>query len=107
MTDGLQAQVSGSVNTTSKDGTAVNFNLYPAATDVYAGGAPQNKQSSGLPDGAYYFQVADPSGKTLLSTDNAACRPDGRPRQADQPPLVSAAIIDRPSSGHAAGARHT
>src|SRR6266850_2114299 len=27
-----------------------------------------------LPDGTYVFQVTDPSGKTLLSTDFAICR---------------------------------
>jgi len=35
-------------------------------------GAPQD--AAGLPDGTYVFQVVDPSGKTLLSTDPARCR---------------------------------
>ncbi len=67
-------KLSGAVYTTTKDGTVVNQNLYAARTDVYLNGGPQNTNSSGLPDGTYYFQVTDPSGKTLLSTDNAACR---------------------------------
>jgi hypothetical protein len=60
--------------TTTKDGTAVNANNYPTSTDVYISGGPQNKNSAGLPDGTYYFQVTDPSGGTLLSTDPAICR---------------------------------
>jgi hypothetical protein len=60
--------------TTTKDGTAVNANIYPTSTDVYISGGPQNKNSAGLPDGTYYFQVTDPSGGTLLSTDPAICR---------------------------------
>jgi len=42
---------------------------------VYLNGGPQNKKDAGLqPDGTYYFQVTDPSGATLLSADNIACR---------------------------------
>ena len=40
--------------TTTKDGTAVNANIYPTSTDVYISGGPQNKKSAGLPDGTYY-----------------------------------------------------
>jgi hypothetical protein len=65
----------GAIYTTDKTGTIVNANTnYGASTDVYLGGGPQNRFASGLPEGTYYFQVTDPSGKTLLSTDNAACR---------------------------------
>ena len=60
--------------TTTKDGTAVNANIYPTSTDVYISGGPQNKKAAGLPNGTYYFQVTDPSGNTLLSTDPAICR---------------------------------
>jgi len=74
-TDSAFAQkLSGAIYTTTKDGTVVNQNVYAARTDVYLNGGPQNTNSSGLPDGTYYFQVTDPSGKTLLSTDDAACR---------------------------------
>src|SRR5262249_13620272 len=60
--------------TTTKDGTVVDANIYGLSTDVYISGGPQNTKAAGLPDGTYYFQVTDPSGKTLLSTDNAVCR---------------------------------
>jgi hypothetical protein len=68
------AGVSGAIYTTTKDGTIVNQNLYGSTADVYLSGGPQNKNAAGLTDGTYYFQVTDPSGKTLLSTDNAVCR---------------------------------
>ena len=41
---------------------------------MYLSGGPQNLKASGLPDGTYYFQVTNPSGATLLSTDAAVCR---------------------------------
>ena len=65
---------SGAIFTTTKHGTAVDQNLYVVATDVYLNGGPQNKNNVGLPNGTYYFQVTDPSGAKLLSTDNAVCR---------------------------------
>jgi hypothetical protein len=68
------AGLTGALYTTIKDGTDVNQNIYGSLQDVYLSGGPQNLNASGLPDGTYYFQVTDPSGKTLLSTDNAMCR---------------------------------
>ncbi len=62
------------IYTTTKAGTQVNTNVYAVSTDVYLSGGPQNTNSAGLPDGTYYFQVTDPSGRTLLSTDIALCR---------------------------------
>src|SRR5205085_5498162 len=56
------------------DGTKVNQNLFPSKASVYLNGGPQNEHSNGLPDGTYYFQVTDPNGGTLLSTDNISCR---------------------------------
>lgn len=67
-------QFPGAIYTTNSTATAVNFNVYNAGSDVYLSGGPQNLNASGLPDGVYYFQVTDPSGKILLSTDNASCR---------------------------------
>lgn len=65
----------GAIYTTDKTGTIVNANTnYGFATDVYLSGGPQNQTASGPADGTYFFQVTDPSGKTLLSTDNAVCR---------------------------------
>ena len=71
------AQLPGAIFTTLSDGTRVNANIYPAKCGVSPSGvwldggpgtnAPQG--AAGLPDGDYYFQVTDPSGKVLLSTD--------------------------------------
>ncbi len=60
--------------TTDFSGTIVDQNIYTNHSDVYLNGGPQNQHDHGLPDGTYYFQVTDPSGATLLSTDNAVCR---------------------------------
>ncbi len=64
--------------TTTCAGTDVNKNLYTDKTEVYMGGGPQSpactNTGAGLSDGDYYFQVTDPSGATLLSTDPLKCR---------------------------------
>ena len=68
---------SGAIFTTLSDGSEVNFNHYDLKTDVYLDGGPgpgAPQTAAGLDDGTYVFQVTDPSGKTLLSTDIAACR---------------------------------
>jgi hypothetical protein len=70
----VSAGLTGAIYSTTKDGTAVNKNIFGSIQDVYISGGPQNLNASGLPDGTYYFQVTDLSGKTLLSTDNAVCR---------------------------------
>ena len=63
------------VYTTNSTATIVNENTnYGAPTDAYLSGGPQNTSAKGLADGDYYYQVTDPSGKVLLSTDNAICR---------------------------------
>jgi hypothetical protein len=64
--------LTGAIFTTLRDGTRVNANLYEAKQDVYLDGGPgpnAPQEAAGLPDGDYYFQVTDPSGKVLLSTD--------------------------------------
>jgi len=61
--------VTGAIWTTDPHGERVNGNLYTNAKDVYLAGGPHKKGAAGLPDGIYYFQVTDPPGKTLLSTD--------------------------------------
>ena len=77
---GLSAQAApplpGAIFTTNKDGTIVNGNTkYGAKCDdlgVYLDGGPgpnAPRTAASLPDGDYYFQVTDPPGKTLLSTD--------------------------------------
>lgn len=68
------AQLTGAIYTTINDGTGVDENNYYAKEDVYLNGGPQNDNGPGLPDGTYYYQVTDPSGATLLSTDMAVCR---------------------------------
>ena len=64
----------GSIWTSTVDGTIVNANHYDLKTDVYLNGGPQNCNGDGLPDGLYYFQVTDPSGVSLLSSDAISAR---------------------------------
>ncbi len=64
--------LSGAIFTTLADGSRVNANLYESKPDVYLDGGPgvnAPQGAAGLPDGNYYFQVTDPSGQVLLSTD--------------------------------------
>jgi hypothetical protein len=67
---GAHAQISGAIYTSKADGSIPNANIYPSKDAVYLNGGPQNENSAGLPPGHYYFQVTDPSGVTLLSTDD-------------------------------------
>lgn len=68
----------GAIFTTTPDGTVVNENVrYAAKWDVFLDGGPRANaplSAAALPDGHYYFQVTDPSGKRLLSEDRIACR---------------------------------
>jgi hypothetical protein len=66
--------ISGSIFTTTVGGNTVNGNIYASKDAVYLDGGPQNTHANGLPDGFYYFQVTDPSGSVLLSTDDISCR---------------------------------
>jgi len=68
---------SGAIFTTLPDGSEVNMNIYASKDLVYLDGGPgpgAPATAAGLDDGTYVFQVTDPSGKTLLSTDAAKCR---------------------------------
>jgi hypothetical protein len=86
----LATSFDGAIWTTIADGTKVNANIYADKDDVYINGGPQNcGRNNGLPDGAYYFQVTDPSGHTLLSTDAIASR--------------QVAVINGVITGHGAG----
>ena len=67
-------QLSGAIFTTTVSGSTVNGNIYQNIGDVYLNGGPQNMNSAGLPNGIYYYQVTDPNGSLLLSTDYAVCR---------------------------------
>src|SRR5580704_9066716 len=74
-TPSLRAQnkgLQGAIFTTVSNGSVVNGNQYDSPCSVYLDGGPgphAPATAAGLPDGDYYFQVTDPSGKTLLSTD--------------------------------------
>lgn len=73
----LNAGVTGAIFTTDSSGTVVNGNQYDSPCSVYLDGGPgphAPAHAAGLPNGDYYFQVTDPSGKTLLSTDPVANR---------------------------------
>jgi hypothetical protein len=65
-------KVSGAIFTTDQNSTFVNGNVYNAGQEVYLNGGPRPNApctAAGLPWGDYYFQVTDPSGKELLSSD--------------------------------------
>ena len=69
--------LSGAIFTTTVDGSRVNANIYEAKEDVYLDGGPgpnAPQGAAGLPEGDYYFQVTDPSGKVLLSVDQISSR---------------------------------
>ena len=69
-TAAIAGPVTGAIFTSLIDGTAVNHNIYDLKENVYLNGGPQPNTpctAAGLPDGDYYFQVTDPSGKVLLS----------------------------------------
>jgi hypothetical protein len=71
------APVTGAIFTTLADGSAVNANQYDTKCAVYLDGGPgphAPATAAGLPSGDYYFQVTDPSGKQLLSTDAVSNR---------------------------------
>lgn len=73
----IQAGVSGAIFTTTVNGSVVNANQYDSKCAVYLDGGPGANapaQAAGLPDGDYYFQVTDPNGSQLLSTDPVSNR---------------------------------
>lgn len=79
----------GAIFTSIANGDSVNANIYVQkcdATGVWLNGGPSG--TAHLPAGDYIFQVTDPSGATLLSSDTAAHRrvtvnADGRFVSAD------------------------
>src|SRR4051794_38332438 len=67
----------GAIFTTFGDGSAVNANHFDSKCAVHLDGGPgphAPAHAAGLDDGDYFFQVTDPSGKTLLSTDPVSNR---------------------------------
>ena len=97
------AGLNGSIFTTTFDGHSVNENTHSSKDAVYLSGGPQNANANGLPDGTYYFQVTDPSGATLLSTDPAECRQllvfGGRVVAAEGPSCQHSTGIPNSSNG--------
>lgn len=68
---------SGAIFTTKADGVPVNANIYSNKHNVHLNGGPPLSAppgAAGLDDGDYYFQVTDPSGAVLLSSDPLQCR---------------------------------
>src|SRR6266481_5286794 len=63
----------GAIFTTNVDASKVNQNLYDTKADVYLSGGPHTCGGVGLTPGTYYFQVTDPSGAVLLSSDPLQC----------------------------------
>jgi len=77
MTAVSYAAPSGAIFTTNASGTVVNGNVYDDKYDVFLNGGPQPNApctAAGLPDGDYYYQVTNPSGALLLSTDSITNR---------------------------------
>lgn len=76
----LEAQtkgLSGAIFTTLSDGSTVNANQYSSSCAVYLDGGPgmhAPAKAAGLPDGDYYFQVTNPNGSLLFSTDPVSNR---------------------------------
>ena len=69
------AALNGAIYTTDSAGNHVNENIYQVPADVYVNGGPNNANSQGLPPNeVFYYEVTDPSGRTLLSNDPANCR---------------------------------
>jgi hypothetical protein len=69
--------LTGAIFTTDANSNFVNANVYEDLADVYLNGGPRPNApctAAGLPSGPYYFQVTDPPGKVLLSTDPIANR---------------------------------
>lgn len=71
---GAANRFTGAIYTSNFEGTIVNQNHYKVKEAVYLNGGPQHLKGPVVPAGRYYFQVTDPSGRELLSSDLARCR---------------------------------
>ena len=68
---------SGEFFVTTVTGAVMSGNRFASKCAVYLDGGPgphAPRRAPGLPDGDYYFQVTDPSGQVLLSTDPVSNR---------------------------------
>jgi hypothetical protein len=73
----MAQNLSGAIFTTAMNSSFVNGNVYDSKEEVYLNGGPRPNapcSAAGLPDGHYYFQVTDPSGSVLLSSDDIGLR---------------------------------
>lgn len=68
--------INGAIYTSLAGGQTVNANNYASKDLVYLNGGPNNSQcnSGSLDAGEYYFQVTNPSGSVLLSSDDISER---------------------------------
>ncbi|MFL6593283.1 MAG: hypothetical protein ACJ8GK_11340 [Luteimonas sp.] len=64
------AAIHGALFTSDTAGD-VNVNIYDSKADVYLNGGPKNDNcaAAGVDDGTYVYQITNPNGDTLLSTD--------------------------------------
>jgi len=71
----VAAPISGALFTSDVNGT-VNVNHYDAKADVYLSGGPDNSNcaAAALDDGVYVFQITNPSGTVVLSSDAITAR---------------------------------
>src|SRR5262252_2127510 len=65
--DRLAPSFAGSLFTSTVDGSSTNGNTFADKADVYI--RVGNSNQGNVPNGDYFFQVTDPNGSTLLSTD--------------------------------------
>ena len=82
------ARLDGAIFTTTPDGGIVNENVhYESKPEVFLDGGPGPQAPStaaALPEGLYYFQVTDPSGKCLLSSMPDSADSKGGTCEGDQ-----------------------
>ena len=92
---------SGAIFTTVANGSEVNMNIYASKDLVYLDGGPgpgAPQGAAGLDDDIYVFQVTEPNGRTLLSTDPAKCR-----RFAVVNGIINNLVTDGCSAPHVTG----
>ena len=69
------AAIHGALFTSDTAGN-VNVNQYESKADVYLNGGPRNDNcaAAGVDDGTYVYQITNPSGTVLLSSDDISHR---------------------------------
>jgi len=100
------ASISGAIFTTNPAGSMVNGNNYLDKLDVYLNGGPNKGPCSASRldnDDDYYFQVTDPSGQVLLSTDGIGARRFGVSASGVINGLGDTRIPPEPPGTHATG----